>query len=118
MIGFDEILELMERQKDPLMDSGEDQRAMSVVRSGNTLSHSEFWEDFMMLCGDAEGMAQLLGVRPDQVRTWSSRIRDAKDHVRKLDSSGEESPEEHDEILPTGDNGALMASKMGAKPFA
>lgn len=102
----------------PLMDSGEESKGLSVIRSGNSMRGEDggdsFWKDFMSLCGDSTGMAELLGVRPEQVNIWPSKIREALQTVEKHDMQGENKPEEKQEMLPTGQNGAMTTQKMGS----
>jgi hypothetical protein len=118
MITFCQLMEAMDQVHSPLMDSGEESKGLSVIRSGNTMRGGEtddsFWEDFMALCGDYEGMAELLGVKPEQVNSWPSRIREAIQSTEKHDMQGENKPEEKQEMLPTGQNGAMTTQKMGA----
>jgi DNA-binding transcriptional regulator YdaS (Cro superfamily) len=117
MITFCKLLEAMENpHRSPLMDSGEESKGLSVIRTGQSM-HGEdadgsFWEDFISLCGDTEGMAELLGVRPEQVNSWPSKIREAIQSVEKHDMQGENKPEEKQQMLPTGQNGAMTTQKM------
>lgn len=56
-------------------DDRDDERALNLVRKGIDLQRgNDFWEDFLRLCGDSEGMAALLGVARDRVTGLSSRI--------------------------------------------
>jgi hypothetical protein len=53
----------------------DDERAVEVVRKGMSLQRgNDFWEDFLRLCGDSEGMAALLGVARDRVTGLSGRV--------------------------------------------
>jgi hypothetical protein len=63
-------------------DDGDDERAMEVVRKGMNLQRgNDFWEDFLRLCGDSEGMAALLGVARDRVTGLSGRVERLKGMV-------------------------------------
>ena len=93
----------------PLMDSGEDTQAIAVIRAGLDLRPDEettFWQDFMDLASNTEGMAELLDVRPEQVSRWSEKI---QEYMEKVDAKEAEDPSTQDdkEIIPTGDNGAI-----------
>lgn len=118
-MSFAKFIEAMDREQSrssPLMDSGDENRSLRVVRSGNSFRNNDdgsFWEEFISLCGDAEGMAGLLGVRREQVANWPSRIRKAKDRVEMHDQMPEEKPEEDRKLMPTGDNGAITRDRMG-----
>lgn len=99
------------------MDSGEETRGMQVVRSGLSLRDKEdgptFWEDFINVCSDADGMATLLGVKRESVTTWAQRIRDVIEKVEKHDQQSPDKEEEKEELIPTGDNGAMTDKTMG-----
>ena len=119
MLTFCMLAEAMERDMSrsiPLMDTGDETKGMAVIRSGKSLRNEEngsFWEDLISLCSDAEGLADLLGVRREDVTTWPSKIREAMDKVQKHDMQGEDKPEESDEMIPTGQNGAITTQNMG-----
>lgn len=116
-LDYLELLYIMESNQDPLngalMDSGEESRGLKVIRTGLNLHQQKdntFWEDFMQLCGDSEGMAELLKVKPAEVRRWANKIRDAIEQVKNTDSTNPEGQDDK-KILPTGDNGALTVDK-------
>ena len=112
MVSFGELWESMESQNSPLMDTGEDSRSLSVVRAGRDMrkdNQSPFWEDFISLCSNTDGMAQLFDISPEKVLSIPSKIREA---LQKLENEDAEAPGvDHDaQIMPTGDNGAFMSS--------
>lgn len=118
VVSFAQLWEQIEKDKarrSPLMSSGEDNRALVIVRTGKEM-HKEgqtpFWDEFISLCGNTDGLAQLLGVKPDQVRTWPAKIQEA---LNKLDQQNVMDPSQKDktEMIPTGDNGAIT---MNADP--
>jgi len=117
MITFRRLVEVMEMgSHSPLMDSGDESKKLSVIRAGQAVrgdNDNSFWEDFVSLCGNAEGMGELLGVGPERVRSWTMRIREAIQSVAKHDRQGENKPETRREMLPTGDNGAVTTSTIG-----
>lgn len=122
-LDYLELLCIMESNQDPLngglMDSGEESRALKVIRAGLSLHNQKnntFWEDFMNLCGDSEGMADLLKVKPSEVRRWANKIRDSIQQVKNTDSTNPEG-EDDKKILPTGDNGALTIDDNGLTNF-
>lgn len=121
MLTFQRLYEAMERdmsRSSPLMDSGDETTGMRVIRSGMALrddDDSSFWEDFISLCNDAEGMADLLGIKREAVTSWASRIREALDKVQQHDQQREDNPDEDQEMIPTGENGAMTRDNMG--PF-
>lgn len=120
-LTYAEMLALMETNQDPmsgdLMGSGEETRAMKVVRAGMNLRESEddmeFWNDFMQLCGDAEGMAELLGVKPAEVRRWTAKVRENISKVQEVNSTNPEG-EDNSKVMPTGDkDGAVTVDDNG-----
>jgi len=122
-LTYSELLALMEMatNQDPmsgdLMGSGQESSAMKVVRAGMNLREDEddmeFWNDFMQLCGDAEGMAELLGVKSAEVRRWTARIRENIDKVREINSTNPEG-EDNSKLMATGDNdGAVTVGNDG-----
>ena len=110
MVSFGELWESMDKSgTSPLMSSGEDGQTLSIVRSGKDLRKEDegsFWDDFISLCSNVQGMSDLLDVAPEKIRTWPNKIQDALD---KLEAHDAESPnvKTDTEVVPTGDNGAL-----------
>ena len=91
------------------MDSGEGSKADVAIRAGLDLRKDEeqsFWEDFMNLCSNSEGMAELLDVRPEQVSSWPEKIRKHLEDVEKHDAESPTNAEDK-EMLPTGSTGAV-----------
>lgn len=105
-VTFLRLWENMQDGDSPLNDSGIESPAMRVIRSGNSIrgeGKNPFWEDFLQVINDAEGIADLLAIRPDQIRTWSKRIHHAMESVKKADSKDGQK----NEMLPTGDQPKL-----------
>jgi len=115
MVSFAELFEHMEKQKSnrsPLMGSGEEERALTVVRVGKDL-HNEgetsFWDELITLCNNAEGLSELLGVSREKIRSWPAKI---EEMLEKLERHNYESPRGKikTEVIPTGDNGAFTTN--------
>ena len=109
MISFFQFAEQLE--KSPLMDGG-DSPSMGVIQAGKALrkdDESQFWDDFIRLCSNSSGLANLLGVSAEQVRRWPDKIKDLLD---KLDTHTTEPNDrkEKTEQIPTGDNGAVTTN--------
>jgi len=111
-LSFALLFEQMQKEKrqTPLMDSGEEDKSMIIVRKGNQLRKEDdrpFWDDFIDLCGDAQGLSTLLQVEPQKIMKWPSRIREV---LEKLQAHEAESPdsERRDKVIPTGDTGAFV----------
>ncbi len=108
------LLEQMEKETtpSPLMTSGEETRAMSALRSGNDLrpkDETSFWEEFINLCANSDGMADLLEVTPDKVRRWSRKIRELLNQIQNHDAQ-DPAVKDDVEMMPTGDTGAVTAN--------
>jgi hypothetical protein len=107
MATFWQIWESMQEsiQKQPQVEDDDDSKALRVVRTGMGLgepgSGSNFWDDFASICGDAEGLSDLLGVSRDEISQWPSKIEAAKKRVDSSDD--EEGKSDKRELLPTGD---------------
>lgn len=114
-VSFAQLWEQIDSEKfgsSPLMGSGEEARAISAVRAGKTLheeGEASFWDEFISLCSNADGLAELLGVSREKVTSWPSRI---KDYLQKLDKYNVENPSEKKkvEMIPTGENGAFTTN--------
>lgn len=102
-----------EKRQTPLMDSGEENKSIIVVRKGNQLrkeGERPFWDDFIDMCGDAQGLSTLLQVEPQKIMKWPSRIREMLEKLKQHDA---ENPgaDDRDEVIPTGDNGAFTVNQ-------
>lgn len=100
-------------RKSPLMNSGEDDRALIVVRVGKDMHEkgkTSFWDEFNSLCNNSEGMSQLLGVSAEKIRSWPAKIEEA---LSKLEKQTAMNPSEKDKtaLVPTGDNGAFVTNQ-------
>ncbi len=77
-------------------------KAAQVIRTGLNLRGEDgsktFWDDFVQVCNDTDGLAELLEVHPEQVAKWGSRVRDMIEKVNKEDDNS--NTEKH--VMPTG----------------
>lgn len=108
MISFFDLWERMDSAT-PLMDSGEDTKALQVIRAGNSLHKKDdrsFWEEFMELCANSQGMADLLNINSSIVTNWTSKIQELLKQVDNIDQT-QGNPDEEKKVMPTGDNGAI-----------
>ena len=105
MVSFAFLCEQMEKERlTPLMDSGDENKSMITVRKGNQLRKEgdrPFWDDFIDLCGDAQGLSSLLQVEQQKIMKWPSRIREILEKLKQHES---EDPQrnEKDEVIATG----------------
>jgi hypothetical protein len=66
---------------------GEDKKsAINVVRKGMNAS-DDFWDIFLSLCGDSEGMSALIGSSKENITGMGGRIRDLMREIEEKDSS-------------------------------
>lgn len=80
-------------------DDKDEEKALEIVRKGMNIQRgNDFWEDFLRLCGDGEGMAALLGVARDRVTGLSGKVERLKDMVGEGDA-----PSKKDRMIKTGD---------------
>jgi hypothetical protein len=110
MITFAELWERMEARS-PLMDSGEENSSNQTIRAGEQLrkeGEPSFWDDFLNILSNTDGVAELLNVSKEKVLSWPSRIREARQKTKQNQSS----EEEESQIKPTGDNGAVVATNQ------
>jgi hypothetical protein len=116
MVSFAQLLEQLEKSKSqslPLMTSGEGGKALNVIRAGKEL-HDEkdtpFWDEFISLCGNSDGLSELFGVSKEKILSWPSKIQDMLD---RLEQHNAESPvgKEDKEVMATGETGAIVTNQ-------
>lgn len=93
-----------------LLNSVEDNKAMEVVRRGLNLRKpgcGNFWEDFIDICNDADGLSELLDVEQEKISRWASIIEEYTNKAEEEDTSDEK------EIMPTGDETGPIANPAG-----
>lgn len=121
MISFAQLLEQLEKQKTPLMTSGEDGPALSVVKAGKEFrgeGETSFWDEFISLCSNSGGLADLFNVSKEKVNSWPARISEYLDKVEQSNDNHADK-EEDKQIVPTGETGAFVTNQdpnIGAIP--
>ena len=78
----------------------EDGKAMEVIRKGLNLRKpgcGDFWEDFIDICNDADGLSELLDVEREKISKWASLIKQHIEKVEDMDAGEEKS------MVSTGD---------------
>lgn len=81
-------------------DADVNTQAMQAIRTGLGVSET-FWDNFLAVTNNTDGLAELLGVRPDQVAGWGARIRQNLDKVQNTDAVNDEQP--MTKVLDTGE---------------
>lgn len=95
---------MKEDEEAALLDSGEESKAMRVVRTGIGLRNNKdcgnFWDDFISVCNDGEGLSELLEVPADKISNWASRVKEMMD---KVDGEDDQiTTEKKSKIVSTG----------------
>ena len=91
MLTFKEFTD----SKDPSKD---DEKALEVVRKGMNMQRgSDFWDDLLSLCGNAEGMSALLGVPKEKITAMGGRINKLKEKAIDTDKT-----DSKDRLIKTG----------------
>lgn len=115
MVSFAQLWEQIEMNKNrpsPLMTSGEEERSLSVVRMGKDMHEDDevsFWDEFISLCGNSEGLSQLLGVSREKILSWPARIQEMLDKLEKH-TAEDPSQKNNKEVIPTGETGAITVN--------
>ena len=76
--------------------------AVRAIRTGLNIRDT-FWDDFMQACNNQEGMADLLQVRPNQIATWATRIKENLEKVQHADVRDDGEEKAKTKIIDTGD---------------
>lgn len=119
MISFAQLLEQLEKNQTPLMTSGEDGPILAVVKAGKEMrgdGEASFWDEFISLCSNSEGLADLFGVSKEKINSWPTRISEYLDKIEQS-TGGTVGDREEKEIMPTGETGAFTTNqdpKLGA----
>jgi hypothetical protein len=88
---------------DKINENYDDASATSVIATGQNVDEN-FWDNFIVVCNNEDGLSALLNVPPEKILTWPSII---KMYVKKA-STGIEPEKINHKVLPTGDiNGKL-----------
>jgi hypothetical protein len=101
-VSFLQLWENIQKLKEA--NSTEDTLSMKAVRAGLHI-RDDFWNDFINVCNQPEAVADLLGVRSEQVAGWGHRIRTNLDKVLEADNNGDGEEKPKHKLLPTGDEG-------------
>jgi len=80
-----------------------DTKSMKAIRTGIAVREN-FWDDFVQVCNNSDAIAELLGVRPEQVSGWGSRVKHNLDRVQKADTAGDSEGKQKTKVLDTGDD--------------
>ena len=96
MSSFQRLWENIQAQKEK---SPHDDRAMSAIRTGIGV-REDFWDDFLLVVNNSEGLSQLLDVPVTRISGWHDKVKHALDKVRQADASPD--PKDNGKLLKTG----------------
>lgn len=96
MISFGKLIEVMDMNP---VEPGQP-IALSAIKAGTNID-PDFWDKFIQILGNADGLSELLDVPKEKITKWASRIGEMMAKVKQADD--EESGDRKSEILPAGD---------------
>lgn len=109
MSSFQRLWENIQLKKESIEE--EDDKGMSAIRTGIGV-RDDFWEDFLLVINNSEGLSQLLDIPVTKIAGWHNKIKETLDKVKEKDSTPElkknvkllktgqpEMPEENNEII-------------------
>jgi tRNA A37 N6-isopentenylltransferase MiaA len=103
MLTFLSLWEQMKSHEDQPLTTGGSSLAMQTISAGLNLrgedAHKTFWDDFIQLCNNSAGLAELLDVTPEQVSKWTLRINQLIEQARR--EGGHNSDRKN--LISTGD---------------
>ena len=104
MPSFRQLWEHMRRLKEEQSEEQPgDTPAMMAIRTGLN-QDPNFWSMFQAVLGNSEHIADLLGVPPEKISSWHSRISENLDKVQQTDEQPDAGSEQDTktDMLPTG----------------
>lgn len=88
-MNFRKLWENMKAAKDQAPESPEiDPMAITAIRTGLGLGEG-FWDDFVQLLNNSEGLSALLDVSVDDISTWRNKVENGLSQVRSEDGDSE-----------------------------
>lgn len=92
-----------------------DTASMKAIRTGLNI-RDDFWNDFLQVCNNSEAVAELLGVRIDQVSGWGHRVKHNLEKVRNADTAGEGEEKLGMKTLTTGNDASSNSAERSSVP--
>ena len=79
---------LMGAETDPGTATGDDDngKALEAIRNGLNLL-PDFWDDFLKVVNNSDGLASLLGVDAGQVTQWGEKVSNALKKIKDTDAN-------------------------------
>lgn len=98
-MSFRKLWENMNAAKSKKQPQETDEGAISAIKTGIGIGET-FWQDFMLLLNNSEGLSSLLDVSVDEIATWRKKIEDAIAVVEEKD--GKLDFKKNKKLLKTG----------------
>ena len=95
---FFEALERTRKLKENVDDA-----ATSAIFTGKNVAE-DFWDNFILVCNNKDGVAALLGVPPDKVANWPQQV---QEHLDKTKDEDNPEAKEKTSMINTGDSEEL-----------
>jgi hypothetical protein len=80
-MSFFKALEKMRQFQEEMEDA-----ALSAITTGQNIA-DDFWNNFILVCNNKDGVASLLGVTTDKVATWQQKVQEALDNAKNAEPS-------------------------------
>lgn len=80
MVSFCRLLEHMDKHS--IMEHEVSENALSVIKAGLNIDEN-FWDKFLQLLNNKDGLADLLNVSPDKIYKWHDNIKQAVRQVEQ-----------------------------------
>lgn len=97
MSSFQRLWENMQAAKENNLP--QDDKAMSAIRTGIGV-RNEFWDDFLLVINNSEGLSELLDVSVTKISTWHEKIKKCLEKVQNADSEPEQ--KKNSKVVKTG----------------
>jgi hypothetical protein len=98
MQTFQKLWENIQAKK-LVKENEEEKRCIDAIKIGTSIDE-DFWDNFLSILNNGEGVAELLDVPYEKVITWNDRIRDALEKAKAEQTP----PGKNKKIMKTGMN--------------
>jgi hypothetical protein len=111
MPTFQQLWENIQASKEK---SPQDDRAMSAIRTGIGV-RDEFWDDFLLVINNAEGLSELLDIPTVKISGWHEKVKKVLDKVQQADGTPE--PKDNGKLLKTGHSDEIDPHTVVTNPL-
>lgn len=96
MSSFQKLWEDIQSQKE---NTPQEDKSMSAIRTGLGV-RDEFWDDFLLVINNSEGISQLLDIPTTKISSWHDKVKHVLNNVRQADTSPD--VKDNGKLLKTG----------------